>query len=67
MSRFGGSGLDAVDHAAAPLTASQADLMLAGGVEMMSLVPIGGTGDPRAVTPSSATAHVTPSTSPPTC
>lgn len=46
VSRFCASGLDAVNSAAARVMAGQADLIVAGGVEMMSLVPIAGTGGP---------------------
>ena len=46
VSRFCASGLDAMNSAAARIMAGQGDLIVAGGVEMMSLVPIGGTGGP---------------------
>jgi len=46
VSRFCGSGLDAVNTAAAKLMAGQADLLIAGGVEMLSLVSIFGSGGP---------------------
>ncbi|ARP99640.1 acetyl-CoA C-acetyltransferase [Pseudorhodoplanes sinuspersici] len=46
VTRFCSSGLDASNAAAARIMAGQADCMIAGGVEMMSLVPIGGTGGP---------------------
>ena len=46
VSRFCGSGLDAVNTAAAKLMAGQADLIIAGGVEMLSLVSIFGSGGP---------------------
>jgi acetyl-CoA C-acetyltransferase len=46
VSRFCGSGLDAVNTAAAKLMAGQADLIVAGGVEMLSLVSIFGSGGP---------------------
>ena len=46
VSRFCASGLDAATICAAKVMAGQADLVIAGGVEMMSLVPIGGTGGP---------------------
>ncbi|MCC6009037.1 MAG: acetyl-CoA C-acetyltransferase [Rhodobacteraceae bacterium] len=48
VSRFCGSGLEAVNMAAARLMAGQADMMVAGGVEMMSLVPMLSTGGPIA-------------------
>ena len=46
VSRFCGSGLEAVNLAAAKVMAGQADLVIAGGVEMMSLVGMLGTGGP---------------------
>ncbi len=46
ISRFCASGLDAVNLAAAKVAAGHGDLMIAGGVEMMSLIPIAGTGGP---------------------
>jgi acetyl-CoA C-acetyltransferase len=46
VSRFCGSGLDAVNVAAAKIMAGQADLIVAGGVEMLSLVSIFGSGGP---------------------
>ncbi len=46
VSRFCGSGLDAVNMAASRAASGQGDLFIAGGVEMMSLVPIGGAGGP---------------------
>jgi acetyl-CoA C-acetyltransferase len=46
VSRFCGSGLDAVNTAAAKLIAGQADIVIAGGVEMLSLVSIFGSGGP---------------------
>ena len=46
VSRFCGSGLDAVNAAAAKVMAGQSDLALAGGVEMLSLVSIFGSGGP---------------------
>lgn len=46
VSRFCGSGLDAVNAAAAKVMAGQADMIVAGGVEMLSLVPMLGTGGP---------------------
>ena len=47
VSRFCASGLDAVNAAAARVMAGQADLIVAGGVEMMSIIPIAGTGGPN--------------------
>jgi len=46
VSRFCGSGLDAVNTGAAKIMAGQADLVIAGGVEMLSLVSIFGSGGP---------------------
>jgi acetyl-CoA C-acetyltransferase len=46
VARFCGSGLEAVNMAAAKVKAGQADLVIAGGIEMMSLVPMVGTGGP---------------------
>lgn len=46
VSRFCGSGLEAVNAAAAKIAAGQADMIIAGGVEMLSLVPMMGTGGP---------------------
>jgi acetyl-CoA C-acetyltransferase len=46
VSRFCGSGLDAVNAASAKVMARQADLMIAGGVEMLSLFSIFGAGGP---------------------
>jgi acetyl-CoA C-acetyltransferase len=46
VSRFCGSGLDAVNIAAAKIMSGQAELVIAGGVEMLSLFPIFGSGGP---------------------
>jgi acetyl-CoA C-acetyltransferase len=46
VSRFCGSGLDAVNIAAAKVMSGQADLIIAGGVEMLSLFSIFGSGGP---------------------
>ncbi len=46
VSRFCGSGLDAVNTAAAKVLSGQADLIIAGGVEMLSLFSIFGSGGP---------------------
>ena len=51
VSRFCGSGLDAINTAAAKLMAGQADLIIAGGVEMLSLVSIFGSGGPMILDP----------------
>jgi acetyl-CoA C-acetyltransferase len=46
VSRFCGSGLDAVNTATAKVMSGQADLIVAGGVEMLSLFSIFGSGGP---------------------
>jgi acetyl-CoA C-acetyltransferase len=46
VSRFCGSGLDAVNTGAAKVMSGQADLIIAGGVEMLSLFSIFGSGGP---------------------
>jgi acetyl-CoA C-acetyltransferase len=46
VSRFCGSGLDAVNTATAKVMSGQADLIIAGGVEMLSLFSIFGSGGP---------------------
>jgi acetyl-CoA C-acetyltransferase len=46
VSRFCGSGLDAVNVAGAKIMASQSDLLIAGGVEMLSLFSIFGSAGP---------------------
>src|SRR5579864_1806700 len=46
VSRFCGSALDAVNTGAAKLMAGQADLVVVGGVEMLSLFTIFGSGGP---------------------
>src|SRR6201995_6001398 len=46
VSRFCGSGLDAVNTAAAKVMSGQSDLIIAGGVEMLSLFSIFGSGGP---------------------
>jgi acetyl-CoA C-acetyltransferase len=46
VSRFCGSGLDAVNTGAAKIMAGHADLVIAGGVEMLSLFSIFGAGGP---------------------
>lgn len=47
VSRFCASGLDALNTAAARIMSGQDELIVAGGVEMMSLIPIAGTGGPN--------------------
>ncbi len=44
LDRFCGSGLEAVNTAAAQVMAGQAELTIGGGVEAMSRVPLGGAG-----------------------
>ena len=46
LNRFCGSGLEAVNQAAARVRSGWEDLFLAGGVESMSLVPMGSDGSP---------------------
>ncbi len=46
VSRFCGSALDAVNTGAAKITAGQEELVIAGGVEMLSLFTIFGSGGP---------------------
>jgi acetyl-CoA C-acetyltransferase len=46
VNRFCASGLEAVNIAAAKVVAGQADLMVAGGVDSMSRVPMGSDGGP---------------------
>jgi len=46
VARFCGSGLEAVNIAACKVMAGQGDLFVAGGIEMMSLVPMLSTGGP---------------------
>ena len=46
VSRFCGSGLDAINTATAKIMANQADLIIAGGIEMLSLVKIFASGGP---------------------
>jgi acetyl-CoA C-acetyltransferase len=46
VSRFCGSGLDAINVAVAKVMSGQADLIIAGGVEMLSIFTIFGSGGP---------------------
>ncbi len=46
LNRFCGSGLEAVNHAAAMIASGYHDLIVAGGVESMSRVPMGSDGGP---------------------
>ncbi len=56
LNRFCGSGLEAVNQAAARVRAGWEDLFVAGGVESMSRVPMGSDGGPWAMDPETATA-----------
>ncbi len=51
LNRYCGSGLEAVNQAAARLRSGWEDLIVAGGVESMSRVPMGTGGDPWAMDP----------------
>ena len=51
LNRYCGSGLEAVNQAAARVRSGWEDLMVAGGVESMSRVPMGTGGDPWAMDP----------------
>ncbi|HEX5041881.1 MAG TPA: acetyl-CoA C-acetyltransferase [Candidatus Polarisedimenticolaceae bacterium] len=55
VNRFCGSGLEAVNQAAARVRAGSDDLFVAGGVESMSRIPIGSDGGAWAVDPEVAT------------
>jgi acetyl-CoA C-acetyltransferase len=55
VNRFCGSGLEAVNQAAARVRAGSDDLFVAGGVESMSRIPIGSDGGAWAVDPEIAT------------
>jgi acetyl-CoA C-acetyltransferase len=57
LNRYCGSGLEAVNQSAARLRSGWEDLILAGGVESMSRVPMSSGGDPWATDP--ATAYAT--------
>ena len=52
--RYCGSGLEAANQAAARVRSGWEDLILAGGVESMSRVPMGSGGDPAAMDPETA-------------
>ncbi len=54
LNRFCGSGLEAVNQAAARVRSGWEDLVLAGGVESMSRVPMGSDGGPWAMDPETA-------------
>jgi len=58
LSRFCGSGLEAVNLAAAKVRSGWEDLVLAGGVESMSRVPMGSDGGALFTDPSIATEHM---------
>ncbi len=51
LNRYCGSGLEAVNQASARLRSGWEDLLVAGGVESMSRVPMGTGGDPWAMDP----------------
>ncbi|TVP72995.1 MAG: acetyl-CoA C-acetyltransferase [Nitriliruptor sp.] len=51
LNRYCGSGLEAVNQASARLRSGWEDLIVAGGVESMSRVPMGTGGDPWAMDP----------------
>jgi acetyl-CoA C-acetyltransferase len=51
LNRYCGSGLEAVNQAAARVRSGWEDLVVAGGVESMSRVPMGTGGDPWAMDP----------------
>lgn len=54
LNRFCGSGLEAVNQAAARVRSGWEDLFVAGGVESMSRVPMGSDGGPWAMDPETA-------------
>ncbi|HKJ57519.1 MAG TPA: acetyl-CoA C-acetyltransferase, partial [Nitriliruptoraceae bacterium] len=54
--RYCGSGLEAANQAAARVRSGWEDLIVAGGVESMSRVPMGSGGDPSAMDPATAAA-----------
>jgi acetyl-CoA C-acetyltransferase len=57
INRFGASGLDAVNFAAAQIMAGQQDMAVAGGVESMSRVGSGSAGGAWSIDPSIAVPH----------
>src|SRR4051794_22729255 len=57
LNRFCASGLEAVNQAAARVRSGFEDLILAGGVESMSRVPMGSDGGPWAMDPATAIAN----------
>src|SRR5690606_29802452 len=54
VNRFCASGLEAVNLAAQKVGSGMEDLVMAGGVEVMSRVPIGSDGGPWALDPATA-------------
>lgn len=54
LNRFCGSGLEAVNQSAARVRSGWEDLLIAGGVESMSRVPMGSDGGPWAMDPETA-------------
>ncbi|MCH8318376.1 MAG: acetyl-CoA C-acyltransferase, partial [Bacteroidetes bacterium] len=57
LNRFCGSGLEAVNQSAAYVMSGQTDLMVAGGVESMSRVPMGSDGSALLTDPNMITSH----------
>ena len=57
VNRLCGSGMDAIGSAARAIKAGEASLMMAGGVESMSRVPMGSDGGAMAIDPSAAFEH----------
>ncbi len=57
LNRFCASGLEACGVAAARIAAGQCNLIIAGGVEMMSRLPMGASGYPPLTDPSIAVPH----------
>jgi len=54
INRFCASGLEAVNTAAAQIMAGQADIVVGGGIECMSRVPMGSDGGAMAIDPQTA-------------
>lgn len=57
LNRFCGSGLEAVNQSAAYIMSGQVDLMLAGGVESMSRIPMGSDGSALLTDPNMIASH----------
>ena len=57
LNRFCGSGLEAVNQSAAYVMSGQTDLMVAGGVESMSRVPMGSDGSALLTDPNMIASH----------